>query len=507
MTTLLKAHTIQSSGATKYIAPILSYCLLSILAGLTPDTAFASASSEIFRSKAVLAIADRDYPGAIKLLDQAIAADPDDNQVYYYRGIVSSRLGDYKSAVIDLEVAQEEGVTQANLPFELGFVYYKLKDYPRATQTLAKGDAGNPRRNYYLGLAHVEQKQFKQALAPLQRAALSEDDMALAASFTQAEVLITLNEIDEARDVLHKLLARDSQAIYKDRAENLLDRIEKKEEAVKTLSAMVSVGMASDSNVGLYPNDQALPAGVSSKEDQRLQLNVDARWKPSFRQGHPLTLGYRLYQSLHNDLDAFDLQNHAITADWRQKQTKYEWGINFQLITSALDGNDYFDAMVLTPNIIFPHSDKRLSLGKLVWRDNDYTLPGLDGFDGTQLELSYRHIWLQGEQNHVYAGAGYKMDDTTDKQVASDTLSLTAGIRHVWMSMPLSAGYEYQQRDFGDASPSREDTISKINLGLSYPLDKNTHVDISVNQITNDSNSAAHEYDRNLFAIMFRWQL
>ncbi|MBB71047.1 MAG: hypothetical protein CMF50_01455 [Legionellales bacterium] len=76
----------------------------------------------------------KDYPGAIKQFDRALAMDPNvmgkPANIYVYRGLAYGYMGNYDKAIIDLKQALERNPKdQAMIMGNLGWVYFKKGDY------------------------------------------------------------------------------------------------------------------------------------------------------------------------------------------------------------------------------------------------------------------------------------------------------------------------------------------------------------------------------------------
>jgi tetratricopeptide (TPR) repeat protein len=67
-------------------------------------------------------------------LHRAMVFSPQDGQVYLIYGVYLARIGKYKQAQERLETADSLLVNNANVSYNLGLVFYELKDYERALE-------------------------------------------------------------------------------------------------------------------------------------------------------------------------------------------------------------------------------------------------------------------------------------------------------------------------------------------------------------------------------------
>lgn len=206
---------VQLSRAAVYAAIFVPLCISVSLLPVTPVEA--STTSEMYRTKAVFPIAERDYAAAMQLLNRAVEADDKDAQAWYYRGVVHSRIRDYDMAVRDTEAASALGFSHPDLYEELGYAYFRLQQYREAASAFEQALAERPaqqRSEYYLGLSRFRLAQYEQAVPLLQQVAQAQDDMGMAAQFLLAEAYYHLKRSQQAHEQLKALFARDGSSRF-----------------------------------------------------------------------------------------------------------------------------------------------------------------------------------------------------------------------------------------------------------------------------------------------------
>ncbi len=215
--------------------------LLSLF--VSPST-FASTTAEMLCSRAQLELRAKQYERAIALLNEALADDwqycPRDAKARYLRGVAYNRLGQGGEALPDLLAAADAELNAPDLRRETGLAYY-----------LVARD-------------HLAAEESAEALEAARKAALYDGEL--------SEQIASLSAA--ARRGL---------------------------EGERPWSLELSLGLAYDDNLGLYPDNYPLPPGVDTQSDARLQFGLDAqrRWDVS---GRRWSLGYRLFQSRHQEL-------------------------------------------------------------------------------------------------------------------------------------------------------------------------------------------------------------
>lgn len=466
--------------------------------------------SELARSRASFDLAVKDFTPALSLLQQSVELDPQDNHSRYYRGVLLARSGDYGAAIGDLEQAAQAAFPHPELHQELGMAYYGHGDYAKAVPALEQAmEAGTNRAasGYYLAASHYQLKQYPQALEVLEKTPREDAALAAASDYLQAETLYRMKRSDEARKLLKRMLAGQPGPEYSAKANALLRKVEQQARREKTFQLELSAGFLRDSNVGLYADDIALPIGLDDRADNRWQLTLDGKWKPDFVEGAPLTLGYRFFQSLHQQLEQYDLRHHALSADWRQERETFAWGVNYQYIRASLDNVDYVVTHQLMPNAIIYHGQKRASVIKFAWRYDAYDYPGLGGYDGNRYQADYRHYWAPTDSRYHYVGALLRREDADDASLAFNAAGFEAGLLTSWQRIRLSADLQYQRKRYPDAPQSRDDDYYKVDLTMTYPLTSQILMDVNASRIENRTDATVFDYSRTLYGMTLRWQL
>jgi len=106
-------------------------------AGVIATKIYTSDSSPAAPSRldeAVTLFHQEQYDAALDILSDIVAASPDDWRAQYYLGTTLIKLKDFEAAAVALERAMALNEAEADIPFALGVVYFKLGNL-----ALAKG--------------------------------------------------------------------------------------------------------------------------------------------------------------------------------------------------------------------------------------------------------------------------------------------------------------------------------------------------------------------------------
>ncbi|MEN8165442.1 MAG: CDC27 family protein, partial [Acidobacteriota bacterium] len=146
----------------------------------------------------------KDYQKALGWFDRARSKQPQNALVHYYHSQCNTNLGQYNSAISDLQQALKIGVSgkmRTQVYNQMGFVYDKTKKYDEAIT--AYKNAGNSRK-----VSDVEKKKADAALnveADKAKAAYERKLLALEQQIKELEAIGEIEEANDLREHLNKL--------------------------------------------------------------------------------------------------------------------------------------------------------------------------------------------------------------------------------------------------------------------------------------------------------------
>lgn len=487
------------------------FSVVFVSAYLMSGVAQASSTSEMYRTEAMFLLSDENYAGAIGKLDQAVKADTSDVHAHYYRGIALSRSGRYADAATDLLLAQQAGAPYPDLPFELGYSQYRQNQLADAQASLTKAvkvQPGNAGGHYYLALVQYKQKNYAECLDPFATAADLNTSFGASSAYMRAEALTHLNRYDEAEKLLVAGLQAYPDSIYTGPMKELNAKLSKARDQDRWLTMSLGLGLTYDNNVGLFADDSPLPVDIDSGEDYRFSLNGSAGVKLEPAKGLKLTAGYNVFQSQHQQLNQYDVVSHGPYVGIRKDiNSSIGLSLNYQFRAAQLDDQDYTDTHVLLPSVAWRHGKDRFSSIRAQWRDTSYQQLGQDGRDGRYKEIAYSHYWLTGKGDNYYLGMKLGMDDTKDNAYDYSSAGLEAGLQRSYAPWKIKARFSFEDKQYNDAVPDREDRHFETGVNAIYPLGKQFELDIGLLHIRHPSSYSSYDYTRTLVTTAVRWRL
>ena len=470
------------------------------------------------------------YPAAIELLDQAVAADPDDADALYQRGVCYSRLEDNQRATDDLRAAlmRKPGMTAAAL--ELGRVLYQLEDYDEAARWLRRAASAEPSTEqttgpaaFYLGLVELRRENHDAAVKSFAAAAAAQPELLASSRFYQGVASFEAGRSDDAERYFAEVVDLAPDLEIAAASQTYLRHL--RQGAARNYGFYGSAGFDYDSNVRLDAVDNSSIRGDAA--DGRAVLTAGAWYVPVQKDRLQLSLGYGFFQSLHFDLDAYNLQGHRASATVSSNAGRFRYGLtgnfDFYLSPLRLTGvavnptqagslqSFLIDGRV-RPWITLPtrFGDTQLFYR---FRGRDYLYDAVgDSQDGMNNAVGIRQYYpLRTDGRYLFAGYRFDREDKSNFdgrffQYDGHTLDLGAG----W-AFPLAvhgaAAYAYSHQSYDDASgiagtvPSRRDDEHYVSFVLRRPIGTRFNIVGGYYGTFHDSNQQPFEYNRHIGSV------
>ena len=386
---------------------------------------------------------------------------------------------------------------------------YTNQQYEQALEWLEQAlqeDSEDRVARYYLGMVYAKLNDKERALSELTLVG-EEAALGAAAIYARSEILIRLGRDDEALQLLNLLKRRHPESQYARRGDELAKGLKEVEGSYRNWEADLTLGAMHDSNVALYSTELPLPTTLSDRGDNRWQMGVDLKWQPLVNSAVPLTLGYKFFQSRHQELSDYDLRNHVVHAMWKKTGGQSEWGANYQYLQASLNNFEYMHGHSLTPYLMLLHEKGDRSLLKVQYRDEQYDYPNLQGYDGSRFHLSYRYFHLLSENRYLSVGVEGGSDQTDDSSLAAQRYGVNSAVQWNWGELQATFNMSYLLHHYPDALLERSDTVLKTGLRFSYPVARHAHLEASVSSIDNASDNSQYDYDRQVYGITLKWKL
>ncbi|MBI1817242.1 MAG: tetratricopeptide repeat protein [Deltaproteobacteria bacterium] len=506
----MKRHP-RSRGTPRQHFAVVCALLLCISTG-----AFASEQSELLYSRGLVAFHAGRFDAALKLFDEAVAADPTDAYAHYYRGMTYGRRGEWTPAIADLRAAVAAKPDLEPAPLELGVALVEAGQYRDAIEWLerAQRDEGSAARaSLFLGIAHLRLDDRSAARTNLERAAR---DSALRQPAQYYLGIIAYQEHDwpHAREHFEAAKATGGDSEMAREATTFLGKLGEGERPRGEIYG--ALGIAYDSNVSLAPSDQAIKnaAGISGEADGLVTLFAGARYAAWRSERVEFSIGYEFFQSLHFKLDDFNLQDQRPYLQLLVNWDPLKAGVLAHYDYYLLRDDSFLQEGTVLHWIDLPEGNFGRSEIYYRMHRQDYFL---DPFAG--LLDSFDHA--AGAHQFVYLGAperflsvGYQFDHLDPINAAGDPYGydgnevntnvgwmLPAGTLPPLQQISTEAGFAYRHERYASQSDGRRDDVYLITGAAETPITDHISLTLAYLGTINNSNDAAFTYDRNIVSL------
>jgi tetratricopeptide (TPR) repeat protein len=484
---------------------------------LLASAALASEQSERLNTRGVVEFHAARYAEALRLFDQAVQADPDDPYGRYYRGMTRGRLGDYAAAVEDLRAALAKKPDLEQAPLELGVALVQTGAYRDAIPWLEQAQKSADiaaQASLFVGIAHLRLGETAAARPALTRAAVADSSLEVPARYYQG-----------VADYLDgQLAAAEAHFSYVASANPSSDM---GREAVAFLSQIHAggprrryylygvAGFEYDSNVVLAPSNEAIKSslGISKQSDGRAVLEAGGTYAPWRSEHTALTLGYDFYQSLHFELDRFNLQDHRPSAQFVVNAGRYQFGILGRYDFYLLRTDSFLQEGTALPWVtVSAGSAGRTEIFFRLRRRDFLKAP----FSGLLDSFNYspgvrQYLYLGAPERYLVLGYRFDREDPINQrgdQFAYDGNEVNGGIGWTFPArLSVEAEYAYRHEGYAEASAQpvgsdrRRDDDHQVIVALHEDLSDRVRVTGAYLATFDSSNQALFDYNRHVGSV------
>jgi len=401
-----------------------------------------------------------------------------DYEMAVTKGTLQIETGEYSEAITSLTKALEIKAADKAATQSLGIAYSRSGDFTAARRVLLKAleiDSTDFRTRYELGIASYKLGDSENAGRLFREVADG-----------GAEEQLTIG----AKRHLDLLL---SEEVRNKKEAFILD---------------VLAGLQYDSNVILEPSDAA--ASHEKKADWRAIAMVNAAYPLIKMERVIAEAGYRFYQSVHNNIQGFNVQQHNLGLGTKIVATdEVLAGLKYQYSYTLVGGDRYSSIHQIMPSV-------SLNLSSYQTAELAYTYESKKFFDNSDfigntdrsgnnnaVGLTYRHEL--GKDLGVSAGYTYDKDFTSASNWSYTGHKGSAGAHAAFSGFTFFAGLSYHARNYGDTFPGftdkRHDRVQEYSFNIVREISRRIRIDLSEQYVKNRSTLAPYDYTRNIVGL------
>jgi hypothetical protein len=274
----------------------------------------------------------------------------------------------------------------------------------------------------------------------------------------------------------------------------------------------LKVGFQYDDNVLMTSKEAPLPPDITKKDDWRLIANLNGKYMFYKTQRLETVATYSLFQSLHNDLDDFN-----VTQNMAELWGKYgilpsvDLKVTYTFHHMLLGGDTFDHASMISPRLIVRESEALATHIDYVFRDTDYKDLSTYAYNSertgdNQLVGITQYIVMS---TPAMLRIGYSHDEEKTRRDYLDSTGDKAFIGLSYMpseSFLLDIYWEYNKRSYEDVSPytsvKRKDTASVMTFTVTQNITDKYGLNLRVFYMQNDSNLAQFDVTRFVPSLM-----
>lgn len=479
--------------------------------------------SERLYFEGVAAFGEGEYEQALRKFRQAAELDPSYYLADYYAGVTLGKLGRDREATryLNRTVDYLNGFPEKRLGYvpahqDLGIVYYRLRQFDDARTVLSEalddGRGDIALVHYYLGLTEYQTGRTAEAIRLIQLALQARPELGGEAYYYLGLAYAAQGDFERAIEEL-ELAAASAHVESATAARRLVQQLKIAADGGREKRWEVRLGLGGyfDANVILEPDDFPSFEQITDESDSRLALNAGAGFSLIDSDRGYLDVDYDFYQSLHNRVDAFDLQSHEVRLGGAGEAGRsLRIGAEGGFKAYRLGGDDYLREAYVKPFVGIQPEQRFYTSVFYRFADHNFLVDFFDPIrDGQNHRVGVDQYFLwDGSDGFVWLGYNFRReipDSAMGRDFEFEAHSLRGGAR-LWLlpRLNLEATYWYRHEDYrfpNSRDPlgrPREDRVHTVQVKVRRPLNRRLTLEFLYLGRWNQSNLASFEYRRHV---------
>ena len=462
--------------------------------------------AEIQYSRGLFALNQQEYQEAWQRFEAAHSYAPNEARHLLYMGIADNRLGRFDRASGELNLAERLDASLPQLPYERGVTAMGLGNWDVALAHLEEARSRQPRRGEVylrLGVVHDQLKNPSEAMSFFEKAEALDPSLADQAAFYKGRTYLQTGMIDKARDQF-QVASGSSNSQLNDLSGDYLGRIDVAEDGPPERWEFTGwVAAAYDDNVVLNPNDPSA-LGISNQEDSRAILYADVMFHPWVGRRGTFGVGIGAYQSVHQDLDEYDLFGIIPEVEYTYVDGDFFLQARASYSDFELDNTGYMEALEIEVRPGF----RQASIGRtefiVAYTDEDFAVNQRSGSEWGAGVQQFLYPW-DNKKRYTMVEAVYKEHDAENNFERSE-LAVSGGFYtpfgNAW---DFFAGIKYTDFDYENVhsffGETRGDEEWRALLRASWGINDWLALVIDYRYTDHSSNITFFDYDRQVITV------
>jgi len=414
-----------------------------------------------------------------------------------------------------LAFAQEHTNRDYEVAITKGVLQIETTNYPDAIDSFKKALVVKPRdktATINLGIAYGRSGNLTAARDILLKA-FKDDSRDARLRYELGIVLYKIGEQGEAKKHFLAAIEGTSDGTIRSGAREYLDLIAPAgSRDSKPFSLNLLGGFQYDSNVILEPNNPSTTG--QRKKDWRAVLTVDGDYRFLQSEKTTATAGYQFYQSVHQKLHDYNIQQHSPRLAVTQELSgTTKVGIKYTFSYALAGGTHFSSTNETMPFVAVNFTPASLTEFHFICnktRFHNSTLFPLNAEQsGTDRTGGILHTIKVGAGSNVTIGYDYDANDANERYWSYRGNKGSLGFQStvgIYTASLAASYYDQKYREvMSGYTEKRHDGTQEYSIDLSRAIDKDLSLVLSDLYTVHDSNLTSYEYTRNivgLFVVM-----
>lgn len=451
----------------------------------------------------VFAYEDGAYGDAEENFQQALEFDPENPFYNHYLGKTYLKMERYQPAMSHLAKAWEINPEISGLKYDMAYLNYKMSYYRKAAELFSeiiKEEPENVLALYHGGITLFRLERYEEAIDYLVVAADISPNIMDNSYYYAGICYLKGGALKKAVEKFEYVRDHSESESLKEYAIRWLQATEKRKKAQRPYNIYLKVGYEYDDNVMLEPVDDNI---YSDEDDTLLVGYFSGGYDIINRRNFKMGAEYSHYQTMHDDLDEYDLTGSIGNVYARYSMAPVTFGLSYLPHYYWVDSDSFLMRHQLRSDVTWKvDSDLFTRLSYSYYRNNHFQD---DNRDGHTNEVFLDAYYILGvNKGYLFAGIGYEDNSASHADEYYEQLKTKVGISlKLFWGLDLSLTGRYYEQDYDNRDSfygvKREDKKYKGSASLSRRIFYDWLSIVGDFSYTkNDSNIDDYEYERNV---------
>ncbi|MDE0885552.1 MAG: tetratricopeptide repeat protein [Myxococcota bacterium] len=455
-----------------------------------------------------------EWTAAIEFFSELSREEPGNAALHYYLGVAWVSSGDDLSGVEAFADAADLDPTLRWVQADMGMSLYRLGELDLAEEHLLEALLQGPDEAdvlLSLGLIDITHGFSERGNRLIEESVALDPTIAALAFFEAAGVALDRDDFTAATAYLERGALAKGPEEWRAASAELLASLSETKVASRRIRLRAAIGFENDDN--LTVSEQDISTGVG---DISGTFEADIEVVVVRNEALVVSVGYDFFQSVHQDLEAFNLQINEPHVQISGFMDFLQPVITYAYRSESYRDLDYLDSNIIDLDLALCHWKYTCALFGAGYERRDFAPTPFAPqrvanryslFVGQQTrfwdgKLDFSLSWEPQWQNSDQAFLSY------DAQIAN--IGLTAMLDPFYKGLLLGASYGFESRDYaktGDGSEfQRKDDRHIVWTGIRIPLIGPTQISFDYLLILSRSSITALNYNENIVSLkLWAW--